>query len=1034
MKTGPVKYFVDNPVAAKLLMMFLIIGGVIAGFQLPVRQLPEIDLRSVVVTVASPDSSPREIEEDINRRLEEKLVGIDGVARVVSEATQGFAKVEAELETFADADTVLADIENAVDSIQNFPPASAELPSIGLKKMHYEVLTLAVSSSVLDEDGLRTVAEDVFNELMTLPWVSKIRLRGARDREIAIEIDEEDLRRNNLTISEVASKVRRTSLNVSFGELNTDAGDVVLHVVSKKRYGRDFEDIPLITRRDGTIVRLGQVANIRDGFVDERLLSEIDGKPAVFLRVEVAEGQSFTKTANSVKGWLADYEPPASVEVSIWNDNAAPISDRFSEITGNAIIGIVLVFLCLVLVFDLRVAIWVTVGIPLVFVASFMFFGISGLTLNMGTLMAFFILIGIVVDDALVVGESIAAERDRGKGAREAVISGARAVAGPITVGVITTVLAFLPFLYVTAENYQIVQVFFWVALFVLAISLVEAFCILPAHLSHEKRWSLYPLRSVQEKICARIDIARDHVVVPIASWAVRNMLLTFSIGILFVASAIWLVRSDTVPVIVFDNAASVDNTVKADLVLPEGTSFDATAAAARRFVDAAEPINGQLDGTSIESVGLRVGELSDVRASRTGKDETIRASHATVTLKLHERPVRQASPEAIERIWRQNVGSMSDLEEVSIQTTRARFKPSVAYTLVHDDSEFLHGAAAELKSYMGTVPGLYALADSLSPGKRQFEIELTPVGKAAGLTPAMISKQLRANFHGLEVQRIQRGRNEISVMVRYPSERRRSLRELTSERITVPGGQEIPLSSAVNITETRELGTLTRVDGRQAARVNAHADLAEITPMQARRRISEDFFPGLLEKYPGLVISPDAGARDERTMLATLAVMVPFVLLVMYGLMASFLRSYWKPLVVVFGVPMAFAGAVFGHWILGWHLTAVSLFGMIGVSGVIMNDALVLLDRYNTIRRENEALPAIAAAAGATRDRFRAVFLTSLTTLLGLSPLLYERSEELLFLVPFVVSMLGGLFAATVFTLFGLPALVMLVEGRREA
>jgi len=334
----------------------------------------------------------------------------------------------------------------------------------------------------------------------------------------------------------------------------------------------------------------------------------------------------------------------------------------------------------------------------------------------------------------------------------------------------------------------------------------------------------------------------------------------------------------------------------------------------------------------------------------------------------------------------------------------------------------------------MGTMSGLYGLSDSLSLGKRYFEIQLTPAGQAAGLTPAMIGKPLRANLHGLEVQRIQRGRDEIRVVVRYPAERRRSLRELARERIVGRNGQEIPLSTVARITEKRELATLTRIDGRPAALVNAFADFNETTPIRARRGVAQEFLPDLLAKYPGLSISRDAGAREERAMLETLGVLVPIVLVIMYGLMASLLRSYWKPLVAVVGVPVAFAGAVIGHWVLGWHLTAISLFGMIGVAGVIVNDALVLLDRYNTIRRDNKSIPAIAAAAGATRDRFRAVFLTSLTTVLGLSPLLYERSDELLFLVPFVVSMLGGLLAAGIFTLFVLPALVMFVEGRREA
>ena len=333
----------------------------------------------------------------------------------------------------------------------------------------------------------------------------------------------------------------------------------------------------------------------------------------------------------------------------------------------------------------------------------------------------------------------------------------------------------------------------------------------------------------------------------------------------------------------------------------------------------------------------------------------------------------------------------------------------------------------------MATVPGIYGIHDDLALGQRHFEIELTPAGKAAGLTPALIGKQLRSSFHGADVQRIQRGREEINVVVRYPAERRRSLSELASERIHRPGGGELPLSLVASITEKREPATLTRIDGKRAARVNGRADTAVITPIQARQEVRDQIIPDLLAKYPGLAIEVEAGARDEGDMLETLSVLVPIVLIAIYALIAAFLRSYWKPVIAVVGIPIAFAGGVVAHWILGWDLTTMSLFGMIAVGGVVVNDALVLLDRYNKIRRDNEMIPAIAAAAAATRQRFRPVFLTTLTTVLGLSPLLYERSDELIGFVPFVVSMLGGLVASTLSILFVLPALVMIAEGRRE-
>lgn len=1033
MKHGPIAYFAGNPVAAAMLMIFLILGGVIAGLQLRVQQIPNVDLRTIVVTSAVPGASPKEVEEDINRRIEESVVGLAGVARVVSVASQGFAKTEIEIETFADPATVLDSVRGAVDGIENFPPPNAEPPRIEVKKLSAEVMAISVSSQHLSESALRGVAEDIRDGLLNLPAVSLVRLKGSRDREISIELSEIELRRYGLSLAEVARKVRHSSLNLTSGELHTDGGSLILHVVNKKKVGKEFENIPLITRPGGAVLTLGDVAEIRDGFVDENVRSEVDGKPTLFLRVEASDEQSLLEVANEVKGWLEAYEPPEGVEVGVWSDRIAPIFDRFSNILHNAIIGILLVFVCLILVFDLRVAIWVTVGIPLSFIASLLFFDISNLTLNMGTMFAFFVLIGIVVDDAVVVGENIAAERERGKNALDAAISGARTVVGPLTVGVLTTVLAFVPLMFVTTGGYQLVKVFPLVAFFVLFISLAEAFFILPAHLSHEGRWSLSPLRDVQERIRGWIDDMRDAIVVPIVSWAVRHVFLTFLIGVVFVAAAAWLVRSETVRLVVFDRSANAGNTIQAHLELPVGAPFDASAAAAQRFAQAASKINDQLDGTSIKSINVIVGRFGAGAGTRSGDDESIRSHLATVSLKLHERPVRQASTETIEQAWRQNLGDMQGLEKVSIQTTRIRFKPAVAYALVHDDPEILRKAADELKSFMGTIPGIYGLSDSLTLGKRNFEIELTPVGEAAGLTPALIGKQLRANLHGIEVQRIQRDRDEIRVVVRYPAELRGSLRDLANERIYGPGGSEIPLFTAARITEKRELATLTRIDGKQAALVNGHADVSRITPVQARRKITQEFLPALIDNYPRLEVSRDGGAREEKALLETLGALFPVILLLMYALMAGLLRSYWKPLVAILGVPVACGGAVFGHWVLGWDLTAVSLFGMIGVAGVIVNDALVLIDRYNTIRREHPAIPAIAAASGATRDRFRAVFLTSLTTVLGLSPLLYERSDELLFLVPFAVSMLGGLIAAAASTLFLLPAMVMLVEGRRE-
>ena len=1029
-KTGLIRYFARNPVAANLLMLVFIAGGVASAIKLAIQHYPELSIRAVSVTVRAPGSSSLEVEKDINRRVEETVIGLRGVERIISTATEGLGRVQVELTTFADASTALTDVQNAVDSIENFPPATAETPEVSLWRLSLEVISLAVSSSLAGEDELRRVAEDVRSELLELPSISQVRLAGTRDREISIELSEEELRRLNLSLSEVASMVRRASVNLTFGELRTDSGGVVLHTVAKRSIGEEFKSIPLITRLDGTIVTLGEVAQIRDAFVDREVIARVNGEPTVFVRVDAMEQQSLTRMSEEIRRWLATYEPPGDFSVTVWNDTAEPILARFSGIVRNGIAGMLLVFILLVLVFDLRAAVWITVGIPFSFVGSLIFFGPADLTLNLGTLIAFFLMIGLVVDDALVVGESIDAERDSAKSAKEAAVAGARAVVGPITIGACTTILAFVPFLFVTAGGYQLVNVFPYVALFVLSVSLIESLFILPAHLGHARRWSLWPLNALQDHASRLLDAIRERTVLPAVSWSVRHTGKTLACGAASVLFALLLIRFGAVRIIVLDEQVDVPSYVQVDLHLPVGAPIESTVAVAEHAAAAASLINDQVPGESISAISIVVGNLV---SSRSAEAESVGSHVAFVRAHLNERPVRQARPVEIERAWRRNIGDVSHLERIEFQSSRIRTRPSLSYSLRHDDDEVRRSAASEMTAFLANMPGVYEVSDSLALGKRHLEIGLTPAGEAAGLTPASIGMQLRANFHGVEVQRIQRGHEELRVMVRYPPDRRSSLRDLATERLRRVGGGEVPLSTVATLTETRELATLTRIDGRPAALVSARTDNSVTTPIAARREIGRELVPDLLAKHPGLHIEAEAGVRDERELLETMGLLVPVVLIAMYALMAAFLRSYWKPLVAVAGFPIAFAGAVLGHWVLGWDLTGMSLLGILAVFGVIVNDSLVLLDRYNTIRQSSANIPAIAAAAAATRHRFRAVFLTSATTVLGLSPLLYERSDDLMFLVPFVVSIIGGVILTGVFILFILPALVMIAEGSSD-
>ncbi|MDE0649831.1 MAG: efflux RND transporter permease subunit, partial [Gammaproteobacteria bacterium] len=682
-------------------------------------------------------------------------------------------------------EAVLDDVKGAIDSIENFPPPTAEQPKVSLPRWRNDVVTIAVSSASATEAGLRLAAENLRDSLLALPNVSYVQFQGARDREIAIELSEEELRRNRLNISDIGQAIRRASLNLTFGELRTDAGGVVLQVVAKRKTSEGFKDIPLITRTDGTVVTLGDVASIRDGFVDENVLTELDGAPALFLRISATGRQSTREIRNTVLGFLESYSPPGHVSVEVWDDKAELMIERLTLILGNAVIGAVLVFICLVAVFDLRVAFWTAFGIPLAFVGSLIFFAPADLTLNIGTLFAFFLMVGIVVDDAVVVGESIATERSRGGTALGAAISGARAVVGPLVVGAATTLIALLPLLFITEGLWQVIRVIPWVALFVLAVSLVEAFFILPAHLSHDRPWSAPPLSGWQRAVRGWLDGVRDNVVAATVSWSVRHVWTALAIGILVVACAVLLLRYDAVRVLFSEQRASVSNTMQVELRLPAGSPFEATLAAAERFRDAAEGVNEDLEGASIQSVSIVVGKILSTRPG----DADLRGDHlATVRAHLYRRPVRIAQPSEVERAWRVRVGDVSSLEQVDYVTSRSKVRPNLAYSIRHDDPQVLQDAARKLRSALASIHGVYGVYDNLSPGKRQLEIELTPAGKAAGLSPALLGAQLRARLHGAEAQRIQRGREEIEVAVRYPADRRRSLKELAGMRIDRPG------------------------------------------------------------------------------------------------------------------------------------------------------------------------------------------------------------------------------------------------------
>ena len=1027
---GPIAFFARNPVAGNLLMVLLLFGGVYTVLHLEIQSIPEFDARQITVDVPYPGSSAREVEEDVNRRIEERLIPLAGVDRVTSRAMEGLGTVVVDLEVFANPNDVLDDVQSAVDRLERFPPPEAEQPEVALADVPRNVLTVAVASSSLSQPELRSRAEEVREALLALPSVSVVWPFAVPEREISIEVSEEALRKHRLTIGDVAREVRQASLNLSSGELRTDAGGLVLRTQAKRARGEDFEDIVLLSGEDGTIVYLRDVAAVRDGFEDVEVATEVDGRPAVLLRVDHYFGQEPLAIAEDVLAMLEEYVAPPGTNVSVWDDRHRPVSARVDALLASGVLGVSLVFVLLALVFDFRIALWVAVGVPTSFLGACLVFPAFDITINAVSIFALLIVIGIVVDDAVVVGESIATHQELGDLDAAAAAAGARAVLAPVVVGVLTTMIAFAPLLLTFGSVGQMLNTVPVVVALVLTVSLAEAFFILPSHLAHGAPWSRPPLADLQARIRRWIAECRDDVVVPAISAAVRRPYLTVIVSAAFVAASAFLVASDAVRYVYL--LAEHTGRVQGEVTFPPGTPFAVTEAAAEQLADAARRANEQAGDEPVRTVAVVVGE--QVRApSVYGSAGASGGSHvASVTVHLRNESERSLSPVGFERLWRANVGDIPGTESVRFHSGEERSNPGVSYALAHPERETLTRAVAELRRSLEADPALFEEEDTLVLGKRQYDIELTEAGKAAGMTPRRVAAQLRRRFFGDEVQRIQRGRDEIKVVVRYPEARRHGLRELGDERITRPDGEQIPLSTVARVVETRGFSTLMRIDGLPAAEVEASVDLLQTTPGSVAAKLGEDVFPALVGKYPGLQVKLVGPARDGALMVDVLSYTVPLALLVMYILIAVQFKSYVQPFVIVAGLPFAFGGAIIGHWILGYDLTMVSVFGIVAVGGVVVNDTLVLMDRYNKIRSGAD-MPAVAAVSAAARQLLRPIILTTLTTVVGLLPLLLFKGEATENLVPMVVSLVFGLVVASVSILFFVPAVLLIGETVRE-
>ncbi len=1039
---GAIAWFARNTVAANLLMLVIMAGGLLSAFTVRREIFPEFDLDIITVTVPYLGAAPEEVEEGVCVRVEESILGIDGVKRVTSTAAEGRGTVVVELDLGANARKVLDDIKSRVDAIDTFPEQT-EKPIIQELTNRRQVINLAVWGDA-DETTLKRLAERVRDEIASTPGISQVELTNAPPYEISIEVPENTLRRHGLTFDFVARAVRRSSLDMPGGSVKTDGGEILLRTKGQAYRGREFEDLVLLTRPDGTHLRLGDVATVVDGFADTDQFSRFDGKPAILIQVFRAGDQGALEVGDKVKAYAEQAQAwlPEGVHLSTWRDQTKVLRDRLDLLTRNGLNGFLLVVGVLALFLRFRLAAWVSLGIPISFLGALWLMPTLDVSINLFSLFAFIVVLGIVVDDAIIVGENIYTHHQRHGDPVKAAIEGTREVSVPVVFAVLTTVAAFMPMLAVPGGIGKIMRVMPMIVIPALIFSLVESLWILPSHLSHlrsrdtsevanggSRRWGWY---RVQSRVVAGLHYVIEYHYKPSLELALRWRYVTLAVGLATLIFTLGLVGAGFVRFIFFPQVEA--EFVIAALTMPQGTPVEVTSEAVTHLERAAEEVREEMQSAdepnlfkhAISTIGDQP-QSAQLGGPTGDSDVSLSGSHlGEVFIELAPSEDRTVGSEDLANRWRQLAGSIPDA--VQLRVSSSLFSPGedVDVQLTGGDVAELRAAALELKRRLAEYPGVYDIGDSFREGKREVKLQIKPAAELLGLTLGDLGGQVRQAFYGEEAQRIQRGRDDIRVMVRYPKEERRSLADMENMRIRTPDGSEVPFSQVADVEPGRGYASITRVDRRRSVNVTASVDHSLATPGDIVADLDARVMPEIRAEHPGVLYTFEGSQAEQRDTLGGLQRGFTLALLVIYALLAVPLRSYIQPVVIMSAIPFGLVGAVWGHIIMGLDLTILSMFGAVALSGVVVNDSLVMVDFINRHRLSHPLAEAVREAGVA---RFRPILLTSLTTFFGLLPLLLERSLQAKFLIPMAVSLGFGVVFATGISLILVPSGYVIAE-----
>ena len=1037
-RKGVLAWFAANHVAANILMVLIIAAGLLAIFTAKLEVFPELSLDMISITVPYRGASPADVEEGVLLRVEEALAAVDGIKRMTSTASEGVGSTIIEVEEYADATEVLDDVKAAIDIITTFPQET-EKPIISELKTRHKVISIVVFGNV-SEKTLRKLADQIRDDMTVMENISQVSIAGVRPYEISIEVSEENLRRYNLSFDQLSRAVSTSSLDVPAGSVKTSGGEILVRTKGQRYYGPEFENIIVLTRNDGTKVRLGDIAKVRDDFEDVDLYARFDGKRAAFVQISRIGEQDALDIARTVKKYINQKKQylPDGVSLALWEDDTLILKARMNLLKRNGYIGLALVFLCLTFFLNLRLAFWTTMGIPISFLGAFWLLPLFGVTINMISLFAFIMSLGIVVDDAIVVGENIFVYRQQGMDRIEAAIRGAKEMAMPVILAVLTTMIAFVPLAYTGGIMGKFLRVIPIVVISVLSISLTEALLILPAHLSFSKSLKKGKFVRFTDKINNWTDSwLKRFVNGPFAGFvmkAVKWRYVTLAVAVAIFLFTVGFIVGGYIKFTFFDSVEA-DNML-ATLTMPQGTPVQQTRRIIERIETAALQTVDEFDSVRqgksslMKHISTTVG--AHPAAARGGPGHSDLSSRAAsnlaeVNVELLSGEERKASSKAMKNRWREIVGEIPGVSSLTFMSEIMSTGDAINVELSHQNYTVLLEAVDKLKLLLRQYTGVSDISDSFEEGKAEVKMELKDTGRTLGLTLSDLARQVRQGFYGDEAQRIQRGRDDIRVMVRYPENERKSLADVENMRIRLPNGTEIPFKTVAEVQYGRGYATIRRIDRRRVVSVSADVDEAVANAGEINRDLYRNVLPRLGQQYPGLQYRFAGEQRERNESLGSLKTNFVIAMLAIYGLLAVLFRSYSQPLIVMSAIPFGIVGATIGHLLMGFNLSILSMFGIVALSGVVVNDSLIMIDLINRERKSGIELGQVLRDC-ATR-RFRPIMLTTLTTFCGLLPMIAEKSLQARFLIPMAISLAFGVMFATCITLLLVPSLYMILE-----